>query len=24
VSSARAIFDGYRERLPALQQAFPA
>jgi 6-phospho-beta-glucosidase len=24
VSTARAIFDGYRERLPALQQAFAA
>jgi 6-phospho-beta-glucosidase len=24
VSVARAIFDGYRERLPALQQTFPA
>jgi 6-phospho-beta-glucosidase len=24
VSTARAIFDGYRERLPALQEAFPA
>ncbi|HTE63470.1 MAG TPA: 6-phospho-beta-glucosidase [Solirubrobacteraceae bacterium] len=24
VTVARAIFDGYRERLPALQQAFPA
>jgi 6-phospho-beta-glucosidase len=23
VSTARAIFDGYRERLPALQEAFP-
>jgi 6-phospho-beta-glucosidase len=24
VSTARAIFDGYRERLPALKEAFPA
>jgi len=24
VSTARAIFDGYRERLPALEEAFPA
>jgi 6-phospho-beta-glucosidase len=24
VSKARAIFDGYRERLPTLQEAFPA
>jgi hypothetical protein len=23
VSTARAIFDGYRERLPALREAFP-
>jgi 6-phospho-beta-glucosidase len=24
VSTAREIFDGYRKRLPALQEAFPA
>jgi 6-phospho-beta-glucosidase len=24
VATARAIFDGYRERLPALAEAFPA